>query len=174
MPNIIIIAGPNGAGKSTFIRVQLPSTQMQNFIRLDADEIEKQLDPAIVGYERRSLAAGRILLERLQDVVDARGNVLLETTLTLRGYAQRIPTWKQAGYSVALIYLRLPTVEMSIERVRRRVEAGGHDIPEATIRRRFGKSLRYLDELYKPIVDEWYVWRTDGGEPVPESAWDIP
>ena len=63
---------------------------------------------------------------------------------------------------------------MSIERVRRRVEAGGHDIPEATIRRRFGKSLRYLDELYKPIVDEWYVWRTDGGEPVPGSAWDIP
>jgi predicted ABC-type ATPase len=73
---------------------------MQNFIRLDADEIEKQLDPAIVGYERRSLAAGRILLERLQDVVDARGNVLLETTLTLRGYAQRIPIWKQAGYTV--------------------------------------------------------------------------
>ena len=174
MPQIIIVAGPNGAGKSTFIRVHLPTRLKQSFVRLDADEIEKELDPAIVGAERRSLAAGRVLLERLQDVVDARGNLILETTLTLRSYAQRIPAWKQAGYHVALVYLKLQSVEMSIERVRRRVAAGGHDIPGAALRRRFGKSLRYLDELYKPLVDEWYVWRTEDGNLIPEAAWDIP
>ena len=174
MPDIIIVAGPNGAGKSTFIRVHLPSRLQQNFIRLDADEIEKGLDPAIAGAERRALTAGRYLLERLRDVVDARGNLILETTLTLRSYAQRIPTWQQAGFHVALVYLRLPSVEMSIERVRRRVMSGGHAIPEATIRRRFEKSWRYLDEVYKPLVDEWYVWRSSEGDFIPESAWDSP
>lgn len=174
MPSIVIVAGPNGAGKSTFIRVHLPSRLQQNFIRLDADEIERQIEPAIVGAERRAFAAGRLLLEKLQDAIDARGNLILETTLTLRSYAQRIPGWKQAGYRVALVYLRLPSVEVSIERVRRRVMAGGHDIPEAAIRRRFEKSSRYLDEFYKPIVDEWYVWQSGEGEFIPVSAWDSP
>jgi predicted ABC-type ATPase len=65
---------------------------------------------------------------------------------------------RACGYSVSLIYLRLPSVEASIDRVRRRVEAGGHGIPEETIRRRFDKSRGYFEKAYKSIVDEWYVW----------------
>jgi len=63
--------------------------------------------------------------------------------------------------------------EASIERVRRRVEAGGHDIPEDVIRRRFVKSLNYLDSRYKPIVDEWYVWDSLEGSFTLAEAWAI-
>ncbi len=59
---------------------------------------------------------------------------------------------------MSLVYLRLPSVEDSMARVRRRMAAGGHGIPEDVIRRRFGKSLSYFETIYKPIVDEWYVW----------------
>jgi predicted ABC-type ATPase len=56
--------------------------------------------------------------------------------------------------------------------VRRRVAAGGHGIPEETIRRRFGRSLEYLGTRYKPIVDEWYVWDSLEGEFRLAEAWD--
>ena len=56
--------------------------------------------------------------------------------------------------------------------VRRRVAAGGHDIPDATIRERFSKSLNYLNELYKPIVDEWYIWNSLEGDFQLAEAWD--
>ena len=162
MPEAIIVAGPNGAGKSTFIANYLPSAFRQNYIRLDADEIEGNLDAATTGKEQRSYLAGRILLDRLDGVVEARGNFILETTLSLRGYALKIPNWRICGYRVTLIYLRLTSVEESLERVHRRVASGGHDIAEAVIRRRFQKSLDNLETLYKPIVNQWYmyVWET--------------
>jgi predicted ABC-type ATPase len=73
---------------------------------------------------------------------------------------------------VALIYLRLPNVEMSIGRVRRRVAAGGHSVPEHVIRQRFTKSAAYLESHYKPVVDEWYIWDSLEGRFELAEAWD--
>ena len=72
----------------------------------------------------------------------------------------------------ALIYLRLPSVERSIDRVRRRVEAGGHDIPETIIRRRYARSLVCFEQIYKPLVDEWYVWESLEGDFKVAETWD--
>ena len=89
---------------------------------------------------------------------------MFETTLASLTYARKIPDWRVRRYHVALIYVRLPTVEHSIARVRRRVADGGHGMPEDVIRRRFDKSLCYLESHYKPIVDEWEVWDSLEGE----------
>jgi predicted ABC-type ATPase len=97
---------------------------------------------------------------------------MFETTLASLSYAKKVKDWRKRGFHVALIYLRLPDVQASIDRVRRRVAAGGHGIPEAVIRTRFAKSLLYLDELYKPEVDEWYVWDSMEGEFRLAQAWD--
>jgi predicted ABC-type ATPase len=84
----------------------------------------------------------------------------------------KIRAWWQGGYNIALVYLKLPSVEASLERVRRRVAAGGHAIPEDAIRRRFDKSWKYFEELYKPLVSEWYVWESLEGQFVPLSSSD--
>ena len=76
------------------------------------------------------------------------------------------------GYSVSLIYLRLPSVETSIARVRRRVEAGGHGIPQQVIRRRFDKSVAYFENIYKSIVDTWYIWDSFEGNFELVERWD--
>ncbi len=69
-----------------------------------------------------------------------------------------------AGYRVKLFYLQLADAEQSIMRVKRRVALGGHNIPEGIIRRRFTKSKDYLENHYKRVVDEWYVWESlEGG-----------
>ncbi|HRO02934.1 MAG TPA: zeta toxin family protein, partial [Terricaulis sp.] len=102
--------------------------------------------------------AARAMLQQIATLTSAGADFVIESTLASLTYAAKIPGWQAAGYRVILFYLRLPGVEASIARVKRRVAAGGHDIPEVIIRRRFAKSLNYLENRYKPIVDEWYVW----------------
>ncbi len=157
MPRVIIVAGPNGAGKTTFaseyLRVDRTITAFVN-----ADEISRELAALNLPEALTNVRAARSMLERIEKLIGSGTDLVLETTLASLTYARRIQTWRQAGYRVALIYIRLANPEQSIERVRRRVAAGGHGIPEDIIRRRFAKSLQYLDDHYIPIVDEWEIW----------------
>lgn len=161
MPTLVLLAGPNGAGKTTFINRYL-RRRAEAFHFVNPDEVARGLtgDGAA-----RDLAAGRLVLERLDQLFAARADVVLETTLATRAHARRIRDWKAAGYRVELIYLRAPSADFSVARVARRVAQGGHGIPEATLRRRFGLSLDYLDTVYKPLVDAWEVYASSDGEP---------
>jgi predicted ABC-type ATPase len=103
------------------------------------------------------------MLERIDELAAAGAGFMFETTLATLTYARKIPQWRRSGYTVSLIYLRLPTIAASVDRVRRRVEAGGHGIAEETIRRRFDKSRAYLEDIYKSIVDKWYIWDSREG-----------
>lgn len=158
MPNVIFIAGPNGAGKTTFANEYL-SAEGRRFEFVNADEIARDVGET----ERSDILAARIMLDRIDDLIERGSDLVIETTLASLGYARKIPGWRQRGYRVTLIYLRLPSIDVSLERVRRRVAMGGHSIPEQTIRRRFGKSLNYLEVVYKPIVDLWYVYESREG-----------
>lgn len=170
MPVVIIVAGPNGAGKTSFVNEALRSFKPA-FTYINADEIEKRL-PLAETKLQRELAAGRLMIEAMDNAISKDADLIVETTLATRHYARRIVAWRELGYSIGLIYLQLPSVEHSIARVRRRVAAGGHDIPEQIIRRRFEASRLYLDTIYKPIVDEWYMWESREGRFVPMAAWD--
>ena len=171
MQEIIIVAGPNGAGKTSFANELLPALR-RRFTFVNADEIARELAISDSPSAILDLQAGREMLTRISDLVESRSDLMFETTLSSRSYARSIRKWQQQGYGVAIVYLRLPNAEMSIERVRRRVAQGGHGLPEATIRRRFAKSLDYFERTYKPIVNEWYVWDSLEGEFRPAEAGD--
>jgi predicted ABC-type ATPase len=163
VPDLIIIAGPNGAGKTTFAREYLSADEMR-FEFVNADEIARTSVLEIGVQSRSDIRAGRIMLDRVDQLVDASADFVIETTLASLTYARKIPIWRERGYTVSLIYLRLGSVAESLERVRRRVEAGGHTIPPEAIERRFGKSINYFEAIYKPIVNAWYVWESvEGG-----------
>ncbi len=169
MPDLIMIAGPNGAGKTTFAREYL-SAECAGVAFVNADEIERALRAADPGAGE--IAAAREMLTQIDALIRAGQSLAIETTLASLTYARKIPEWRAARYAVRLIYVRLPNVEASLARVRRRVASGGHNIPEATIRRRFGRSLDYLEKRYKSLVDKWYVWESlEGGFRLAES-WD--
>jgi predicted ABC-type ATPase len=161
LPTSLIVAGPNGAGKTTFatrwINDSAPGYQFAN-----ADEIARTLVEPAMSSSERDLRAGRIMLKRLEEFIDQRADIVLETTLSSRLYARRVPAWRAAGYGVHLIYVRLPNVEVSIARVAHRVRMGGHGVLEADLRRRFDRSLANL-EVYKPLVDHWEVWESGPG-----------
>lgn len=171
MQEVIIIAGPNGAGKTSFANEYLPAAS-EGLVFVNADEIARGLADPAIAQARLDLRAGREMLTRIDALVEARAEFMFETTLASLSYARKIPAWQARNYTVALIYLRLPSVELSIDRVRRRVAAGGHGIPEPIIRQRFAKSAAYLETHYKPLVDEWYIWDSLEGEFQLAEAWD--
>ncbi len=159
---IIIVAGPNGAGKTTFSTEFLPNEAgCPTFI--NADLIAAGLAP--FEPERAAFKAGRLMLDEINNYALKGDNFAFETTLSGRAYARAIPEWQKLGFCVKLFFLRLQSPELAISRVRQRVKAGGHNIPEPVIRRRFKMGLSNLDMLYKPLVDEWAVYDNSGEVP---------
>ena len=148
-PNLILLAGPNGAGKTTASRDLLAGALgVHHFV--NADEIAVQL-----GGEHAAIAAGRIMLERLRDLTDQRANVAFESTLASRSFAPWIRRLRDSGYTFTLFYFWIPTPEMAVDRVRRRIKLGGHSVPEADIRRRYHRGLANFFELYSPLATKW-------------------
>jgi predicted ABC-type ATPase len=82
------------------------------------------------------------------------------------GYFRQIKHWRALGYHVSIYFLSLPDVETAIDRVALRVRQGGHDIPEAVIRRRFASGLKNFHERYKLAVDDWMLYDTSDLPPV--------
>lgn len=157
MPEVIIVAGPNGAGKTSFAHEYIQG-ERPDLVFVNADEIARALAEPPLARALRDQRAGRLMIEEIDALVKARLSFMFETTLSSLMYARKIVRWRELGYRVALTYLRLPSVEISIQRVARRVAAGGHGIEEHIIRRRFGRSIEYFDGVYKSIVDEWHLW----------------
>ena len=153
--NILIIAGPNGAGKTTFARnYLLNEADYSTFI--NADMIAEGLSP--FNPERAAFAAGRVMLRMIDDYVRRGESFAFETTLSGRTYARAVSEWQAEGYWVTLCFLRLPTPEMAVSRVRDRVREGGHHVEEEVVRRRFDAGWRNFQQLYRNIVDEWVLY----------------
>lgn len=162
-PKIIIIAGPNGAGKTTFAREFLPQ-EAGCPVFVNADLIAAGLSP--FAPERAAIQAGRLTLQAIAQHVSQRESFAFETTLSGKSYARQIPHWRQLGYRVEMFFLSLPSAEMAVQRVAERVRQGGHDIPEAIIRRRFDAGKRLFFEVYQPLVDQWVLYDNSGDEPI--------
>lgn len=159
---VLIIAGPNGAGKSTFAREYLPN-EAGCPLFVNADLIAAGLSP--FAPERAAWRAGRVMLAEITEHVRRRESFAFETTLAGRAYARLIPRWRAAGYSVHLIFLKLDSVELAVERVAVRVAQGGHNVPEPVIRRRFAQGWRNFNEVYRRLVDSWRIYDNSGETP---------
>lgn len=163
IPTCWIIAGPNGAGKTTFAMDYLREVaNCQLFI--NADLIAAGLSP--LNPEREQLAASRLYLTEIERCVQAREDFAFETTLSGRGYLRLLDRLTDEGWRIELIYLALPSVELSRDRVAERVAHGGHNIPAEAINRRFGRSLYNLFEWYAPKVRRVRCYLNSGGTPV--------
>ncbi len=160
---VIIIAGPNGAGKTTFARMFLPAeAQCPRFI--NADLIAAGLSP--FAPQAAAIRAGRLMLQEINACARGGESFAFETTLAGINYLRHIRRWRGQGYRISLFFLSLPDPETAIARVAERVRQGGHDVPEAIIRRRFTAGLRNLDRHYKAQVHSWAVYNNAGPEPI--------
>lgn len=159
---IVIIAGPNGAGKTTFAREFLPN-EGGCPVFINADLIAAGISPFLP--DQAYFHAGRLMIEEIKRHLLEGNNFAFETTLSGKTYAAMIPEWQRMGYSIKLVFLYLPDVKVAVERVKYRVEQGGHNIPDKIIRRRYEKGWQNFQLLYKHLVDAWILFDNSGMTP---------
>lgn len=153
-PTLCIIGGCNGAGKTTLAKELLLRVGIRRF--LNADEIARglsPLDPTLSAFR-----AGRLVIEEARVLLKAAGSFAIESTLSGKTHVGLIRDAKERGYRVVLHYVLLDSATQAVERVALRVLHGGHDVPEADVRRRFQRSRMHFAEDYLPLADEWVLW----------------
>ena len=154
MPKLFIISGCNGAGKTTASYTILPDMlKCSNFV--NADEIARGLSP--FDPESASIQAGRIMLTRVEELLANRQDFAIETTLATRTYINLIRRAQKSGYTVTLLYFWLNMPSLAIERVKLRVESGGHNVSEERIRRRYDMGIKNLFNIYSPECEYWMI-----------------
>lgn len=159
IPNLYIIAGCNGAGKTTASYTILPEMlHCREFV--NADEIAKGLSP--FQPENVSFQAGRIMLQRITELVNQKADFAFETTLTTLSYQNTIRFARKKGYTITLLFFWLNDVGLAIERVKTRVSEGGHNISEEIIIRRYHKGLKNFLNVFVTLCDYWLVIDNSG------------
>lgn len=156
MPYLYIISGCNGAGKTTASYTILPEMLgCKEFV--NSDEIAKGLSPFNADNITVAVEASRIMYKRIRELIAAKKTFALETTLASRSIVKLLQGAQEKGYYVTLLYFWLNTPDLAVERVKNRVAAGGHNVTESTIRRRYEAGIHNLFELYLPICDFWMI-----------------
>ena len=152
MKRLYIISGCNGAGKTTASYTILPEMLGCNEF-VNADEIAKGLSP--FNPNEVAIKAGRLMLTRIDELLENGVDFAFETTLATRSYVNTVKKAQEKGYLVTVLYFWLNSPELAVERVRIRVKEGGHNIPEKTIRRRYDLGISNMFNLYIPVADYW-------------------
>ena len=176
-PSIVLLAGPNGAGKTTAAPTVLRDTlAVSEFV--NADVLASGL--SAFASETVSFAAGRVMIARLNELAAKRVSFAFETTLASRVFGPWIQKQIAAGYAFRLVFFSIATADLAVQRVRERVQSGGHDVAADVVRRRYKAGLRNLFQIYLPLATTWRVYDNSvslrliaaGGMQVPPSIHD--
>lgn len=160
-PNLFVFAGINGAGKSTFTK----ETQIDNHLQIiNPDVITRELIGRSLDLpEGIAVQAGRIALKQRNQLIEEKITFGFESTLSSLQDFKTIQSAISAGFTINLIYIGLDSLEIAIKRVAIRVEKGGHDIPQATIERRYQKSLNNLTKALS-MANNALIYDNSGNE----------
>ena len=160
MPDLYIIAGCNGAGKTTAAYRLLP--KVFNTVEfVNADEIARGLSP--FNPSGVAFQAGRIMLGRIEQMLEKAESFSFETTLSGSMYLNFIKKAKAKGYGITFFFVYLNSVNLAIDRVAIRVSKGGHSIPKDAIERRYHKGLRNFYR-FAAEANDWYIYDNSGSE----------
>ena len=150
---VFIIGGSNGVGKTTFAKEFIKE---ENIEFLNADEISKKFKSLESGDNR--IKSGKEFFFSLEKMINSNQSFVIESTLSGRYLKKVIDSLKSKGFRIVIIYIFIESQEQAIDRVRIRVQEGGHDIPTKDLIRRFYRSPKNFWDLYKEMADEWQLY----------------
>jgi predicted ABC-type ATPase len=163
-PEFWIFAGPNGSGKSTaYSRVRTTGKGKPFWIvnpdLLTLDLVERENLPQFDA----NVAAVTRLEEWLKATIMVHRSLGVETVLSTDKYRKIVTLAKERGFAVNLFYVVLDSPQRNVERVRNRVESGGHDVPEQKIIERYWRSLQQMPWFLNQADNAW-VYDNSGAE----------
>lgn len=153
-PLLLLVAGANGSGKTTFAK---HIAELNNLPFVNADETAREINPDDVRAAR--FQAGREVLKELETLRERRISFVYESTLAGLSLSRILNEFKNVGYEISLVYVYLDSADVCIERIKSRVRAGGHFVPDDEVRRRYERSKRNFIEVYRLIADQWLLYR---------------
>jgi len=156
-----LVVGPNGAGKSTFVEFVLADIRPGvPFVNADVIAAERwPRDPVSHGLDAAQAA------EAARDALLARGeSFIAETVASHESKIDLVRRSRDGGYHVHLVVIAVPE-DYSVERVRMRVAAGGHDVPEDKIRSRWQRLWDNVVAMIE-LADSAEVFDNTGPSPV--------
>jgi predicted ABC-type ATPase len=165
---LVIVGGPNGAGKTTFVQGYL---QVYPYKYLSADALAAELSP-----EQPSLArieAGREFSRQVKKSLSAGEDLIIESTLSGRSMQRVFKQARDGHYMIKVVFVFLDSPDTCVNRVKERVEKGGHDVPEIDIRRRFYRSKTNFWKIYREEADEWHLFYNSSDEFVQVAFSDV-
>jgi predicted ABC-type ATPase len=152
---LYIISGCNGAGKTTASFNILPDIlECREFV--NADEIARGVSP--FHPESVAIQAGKIMINRVNELIDSKIDFAFETTLSTRSFKKTIEKAKGNGYYVSVIYFWLESFELAKSRVLKRVSEGGHNIAPNVIERRYKNGIKNLFTHYLNSIDYLMIY----------------
>lgn len=145
----------------------LMKTQFREFLKKaikNDEQIARGLSP--FQPEKVAFEAGRIMLKRIDELFKNQVNFAFETTLATKIYKQKIQFAKENGYNTTLLFFWLKNSDLAKERVKIRVNEGGHNIPSDVIERRYLNGIKNLFNIYLEIIDQVLIFDNSEGKPI--------
>jgi predicted ABC-type ATPase len=139
-PTLTFIAGANGSGKTTLTRWN--SELFKDVPLLDPDAVANTLQTTASAMF--PIAAARNVLKSAREHLKKAESFAVETTLAGKNYLRMMLEARNCGFEIILVYIGTENVEINLARIQNRVLAGGHDVPEEDVRRRFKRSFENL------------------------------
>lgn len=164
-PVFLIVAGPNGSGKSSAYQDTEFELEGRTIWIVNPDLLTVRIVRAEgLMTSEANLAAVQRIESWLDASIEVHKSVGVETVLSTAKYRRLVTKAKARGFAIWLIYVVLDTVERNIERVRLRVQKGGHAVPDDKIRSRREGSLDqfpwFLDQ-----ADSAWIYENSGAQP---------
>lgn len=149
-----VFAGNNGSGKSTFRNLIAEKQGIQT--NVDPDSIAKKYT------ENKEIRAGREAIRLIDELIIGKKDFSMETTMSGQLPLRQMHSAKENGFKVIIYYMGVEKIAINLNRIRQRVEQGGHNIPEEDVLRRESRSLNNLmkmvfvaDEIH--LIDNTYM-----------------
>jgi len=144
-PSFWIVAGPNGSGKSSLYGKTDIEAFDQSIWIINPDLLTRRLQEVEhLPLQKANMQAVTRIEAWLDASIAVHQTIGVETVLSTPKYRRLVAEAKQRGFAFRLIFVMLESVELNVQRVRIRVEKGGHDVPEDRIRARWQRSLDQL------------------------------
>lgn len=164
-PVFLIVAGPNGSGKSSVYHNADIEWGGRSVRIINPDLLAARISQVeSLPLPDANLAAVQRIETWLETSIQAHQTVGVETVLSTDKYRRLVTAAHAIGFEVWLLYVMLDSADRNVERVKLRVRKGGHDVPEASIRRRYENSLKQMP-WFLDQADRAWLFDNSGATP---------
>lgn len=186
-PELFAVVGPNGSGKSSSV---FETGIDKRIVFVNPDDIARTEYGHIQDENERNYLAWMSCNAQRDALLATKHTFGFETVGSHPSKVEFLEKAKSLGYVVTLLFVSTESPDINIERIRQRMERGGHGVPDEKVRLRYERTLSLLPRYFS-VADIAVIWDNsldsatglgmrelvrktqDGAVQVLPAAWDV-